>query len=374
MNTEEKTAKKTTAAKKETLPPDVALFKEFAAYDVGPYLEEKPNGNKKPLRYLSWPKALSIVSANHSVSFSIVQHNADGIEVQEGEHGYPFQALAGGEMGYMVVTEVTIDGITKRAFLPVMDAHQYPVKNTAYKVTTKFNSFYVPPLDALVLNKNIMRCLTKNIALFGLGLYVYAGEDLPETDEIVEAPQAPKPEPAPKATPKQTVKAAPKQETVAKAEPKPAPKPAPEPEPEDDEIEIIDATTGEVLDTPKVMGTEKKEKKLMTLEEAKAYVPVQANPKVKGVPLGKLFESDVYTPKGALGVLNYYVKNSEVPGDKEAAGVLLAAMNIGDFLPEGVTLQKDETGKTVLVAEDVKKAAPKAKGSKKKETATAEQA
>ena len=30
------------------------------------------------------------------------------------------------------------------------------------------------------INKTIMRCLTKNISMFGLGLYIYAGEDLPE--------------------------------------------------------------------------------------------------------------------------------------------------------------------------------------------------
>ena len=31
------------------------------------------------------------------------------------------------------------------------------------------------------INKTIMRCLVKNIAMFGLGLYIYAGEDLPES-------------------------------------------------------------------------------------------------------------------------------------------------------------------------------------------------
>ena len=33
------------------------------------------------------------------------------------------------------------------------------------------------------INKTIMRCLTKNLAMFGLGLYIYAGEDLPEVSE-----------------------------------------------------------------------------------------------------------------------------------------------------------------------------------------------
>ena len=36
---------------------------------------------------------------------------------------------------------------------------------------------------AYYINKTIMRCLTKNLAMFGLGLYIYAGEDLPESEK-----------------------------------------------------------------------------------------------------------------------------------------------------------------------------------------------
>jgi Protein of unknown function (DUF1071) len=39
--------------------------------------------------------------------------------------------------------------------------------------------------DAVAVNKNMMRCLTKCIAVHGLGLYIYAGEDLPETSETL---------------------------------------------------------------------------------------------------------------------------------------------------------------------------------------------
>lgn len=56
------------------------------------------------------------------------------------------------------------------------------------------------------VNKTIMRCLVKNLAMFGLGLYIYAGEDLPQSDD---APQAPVSQPqAQKAAPqpKQAVK------------------------------------------------------------------------------------------------------------------------------------------------------------------------
>ncbi len=68
------------------------------------------------------------------------------------------------KMGYMVATSVTADGLTYEMWLPVMD-----MRNKSILQPTTFD-----------VNKAIMRCLTKNLAMFGLGLYIYAGEDLPE--------------------------------------------------------------------------------------------------------------------------------------------------------------------------------------------------
>jgi hypothetical protein len=48
------------------------------------------------------------------------------------------------------------------------------------------------------INKTIMRCLTKNFAMFGLGLYIFAGEDLPETQET-DGDKEPEKTPAEKA-------------------------------------------------------------------------------------------------------------------------------------------------------------------------------
>lgn len=74
-------------------------------------------------------------------------------------------AMFGSEStGYMVYTEVTAEGKTHEMWLPVMD-----FKNKSILNPTTFD-----------VNKAIMRCLTKNLAMFGLGLYIYAGEDLPE--------------------------------------------------------------------------------------------------------------------------------------------------------------------------------------------------
>ena len=55
--------------------------------------------------------------------------------------------------------------------------------------------------DAFQVNTAIMRCMTKALALHGLGLYIYSGDDLPEDDKPAPAPvaEAPKPKPTPKA-------------------------------------------------------------------------------------------------------------------------------------------------------------------------------
>ena len=75
----------------------------------------------------------------------------------------------------LVWVTVTINGKPMTCQLPVMDN-----KNKA-----------IPNPDAFAVNTAIMRCMVKAIALHGLGLYVYAGEDLPDVDDKPE----PKPEP-----------------------------------------------------------------------------------------------------------------------------------------------------------------------------------
>jgi hypothetical protein len=64
----------------------------------------------------------------------------------------------------MVFVTVTMFGKPMTCQLPVMD-----YKNKA-----------IPNPDAFAVNTAIMRCMTKALSLHGLGLYIYAGEDLPE--------------------------------------------------------------------------------------------------------------------------------------------------------------------------------------------------
>ena len=87
------------------------------------------------------------------------------------------------EMRYMVYTSVTIEGITHEMWLPVMDGNNKAMKAQPYTYTTRYGEKTVEAATMFDINKTIMRCLVKNLAMFGLGLYIYAGEDLPITED-----------------------------------------------------------------------------------------------------------------------------------------------------------------------------------------------
>ena len=91
----------------------------------------------------------------------------------------------------MVFTEVTVDDLTHSMWLPVMDSKNKAMKLTAYtyQVWDSYKKAYIEKTVQAVtmfdINKTLMRCLVKNLAMFGLGLYVYAGEDIP-TDNTAD--------------------------------------------------------------------------------------------------------------------------------------------------------------------------------------------
>ena len=93
--------------------------------------------------------------------------------------------------GYMVYTRVTVpsEELTYEMWLPVMDSSNKAMKATPYTYKDKYGKDHtVHSATMFDINKTIMRCLTKNLAMFGLGLYIYSGEDLPEmTDEEKKA-------------------------------------------------------------------------------------------------------------------------------------------------------------------------------------------
>jgi len=76
------------------------------------------------------------------------------------------------DTGYYVEVEVTIDGVSRSQVHPVLDHRNKPVDKP----------------NAFDINTSIQRCLAKAIALHGLGLHIYAGEDLPPTEQISPDP------------------------------------------------------------------------------------------------------------------------------------------------------------------------------------------
>lgn len=153
---------------------------------------EKKNG----LTYLSWAWAWGeFKKVCPDASYEVVKFD-----------GKPY--FFDPETGYMCYTKVTAGGITHEMWLPVMDGANKAMKNEAYIYTVKNPNFRYAKLhedgkyydsygkeqpeyfekvcEAATMfdvNKTIMRCLTKNLAMFGLGLYIYAGEDLPEDEK-----------------------------------------------------------------------------------------------------------------------------------------------------------------------------------------------
>lgn len=113
---------------------------------------EKKNG----LTYLSWAWAWGEVKKLYPDTIYTIYENADG-----------WNYHSDGNTAW-VKTGVTVNGLEHIEYLPVMD---YKNKSIPADAVTSFD-----------VNKAIQRSLTKALARHGLGLYIYAGEDLPEGD------------------------------------------------------------------------------------------------------------------------------------------------------------------------------------------------
>lgn len=144
------------------------VFEKLNSVDVNGHTEKKVTGGTT-LTYLSWCWAWAEVKKRYpEASYEIVKQ----------ANGLPY--VYDPNTGYMVYTKVTIEGITHEMWLPVMDGANKAMKAEVYEYPTKNGNKSVQPATMTDINKAIMRCLVKNLAMFGLGLYIYAGEDLPE--------------------------------------------------------------------------------------------------------------------------------------------------------------------------------------------------
>lgn len=139
-----------------------SVFETLNKIDVGEHIEKK-NG----LSYLSWAWAWKVLKENYPDA---------NYKIYETESGCNY--FTDGRTGW-VKTGVTVNGLEHIEYLPIMD---YNNKSIPLEKITSFD-----------VNKAIQRSLTKAVARHGLGLYVYAGEDLPEEpkneEKTVNQPQ-----------------------------------------------------------------------------------------------------------------------------------------------------------------------------------------
>ena len=142
-------------------------FVQLNAINVNDHLEKKGG-----FSYLSWPYAVAqLRTADPTATWEVRRFN-----------GLPYLAT---EAGVFVEVTVTVQGVCLSQIHPVLDGRNRPLL-----APTAFD-----------INTSIQRCLVKAIALHGLGLYIYAGEDLPQviSDAANDAQAAPTPEAVPKA-------------------------------------------------------------------------------------------------------------------------------------------------------------------------------
>ena len=120
------------------------VFKTLSKLDCSKHIEKKGK-----LSYLSWTWAWQKLMEHYPSS------------------SFEFHANEVLEDGSVTVScTVTVEGIARTMWLPVMDNRNDAIKNP----------------DSRKISDAKMRCLVKCIALHGLGLYIYAGEDLPEQE------------------------------------------------------------------------------------------------------------------------------------------------------------------------------------------------
>lgn len=155
-------------------------FKKLNAINCNDHTEEKSG-----LTYLSWAWAWAEVKKLYPASYYTVYENKDGLIYH-----------TDGKTCWVKTGVTVVDGqesLEHIEYLPVMDFRN--------------KSIPVGQVTSYDVNKTIQRSLTKACARHGLGLYIYAGEDIPEEETVsaekpAAVPQKPQPKqesaPAPK--------------------------------------------------------------------------------------------------------------------------------------------------------------------------------
>ncbi len=132
-----------------------SIFATLNAINVNDKTEKKGK-----LTYLSWAWAWARVKELYPLANYTIYENKDG-----------WNYFTDGRTAW-VKTGVTIEGLEHIEYLPIMDNYN---KSIPLDKITSFN-----------VNTSIQRSLTKAVARHGLGLYIYAGEDLPEVESTAQ--------------------------------------------------------------------------------------------------------------------------------------------------------------------------------------------
>ena len=126
-------------------------FELLRKHNVSEYMEQKGQFN-----YLSWAYAVEeLRKLKPDATWRVVKD----------DNGYPYTSTPA---GHFVEVEVTVDYISLSQIHPVLDHRNQTIEQP----------------NAFQINTSIQRCLAKAIALHGLGLYIFRGEDLPEADPL----------------------------------------------------------------------------------------------------------------------------------------------------------------------------------------------
>ncbi len=138
-----------------------SVFETLNKINVNEFTEKKGR-----FTYLSWSDAITEVLKVYPDTTWDVHEFSNG----ENFGSQPYMST---EAGCFVKVSVSIENITRTQIHPVLDNRNQPVLSP--------NSFQI--------NTSIQRCLAKAIALHGLGLYIFAGEDLPTPPEPITSEQ-----------------------------------------------------------------------------------------------------------------------------------------------------------------------------------------
>ena len=175
--------------KEHVYPSKKEIWETLSKINVNEHTESKMN-----LTYLSWAWAWSCLKDNYpQASYSFTQ-----FVTQSGENSLDYRKYGDGTGS--VECTITIGDQHESMWLPIMDNRNNAIQNP----------------NARQVSDAKMRCLVKCISMLGLGLYIYAGEDVPQEATASE------PEPKPKAKAKAKPKAKESAKPAEPARPDPA--------------------------------------------------------------------------------------------------------------------------------------------------------